>query len=314
MHTDTSGYGLTLADGTQWFLSSDVELRSWLDQFASLFRLKPGRPRGARRLSFWGLNQDESAKAASSDPLTQIAAERDHKGEHWRLWLSWNSTRTWVSSDGGGFAYAFPVADAARADARIGHMWCSLPPVYVQAIAKGGLPLHAALAELGGRGVLFAATGNTGKSTCSRRLPPPWKSWCDDEALVVRDREKNYRAHPFPTWTDYLWRGLNNTWPTEDHVGVSSIFFLEQAEEDAVIPLEQGEAAVRICQSANQIMQIFWPGMERQQRRQATTQLFNNACAMAATIPAFRLRLTLGGRFWVAVEKALPAMSAAPAD
>ena len=181
----------------------------------------------------------------------------------------------------------------------------SLRGIYLQSITTGGLPFHAALAEFGGRGVLFAAAGRTGKSTCSQRLPPPWTSWCDDEALVVRHPQQGYRVHPFPTWSDHLCRDLNTTWPAEHHVALSAIFFLEQAPDNALVPLGSGAAAARICEAARQVLLFQWRGMPPEKRAQSATQVLNNACALAKTVPAYRLRFSLEGRFWEQVETAL---------
>jgi hypothetical protein len=52
-------------------------------------------------------------------------------------------------------------------------------------------------------------------------------------------------------------------------------------------------------------MSNCWDGMSREMKRQWTMRAFENACVMAKTVPAFRLRLTLDGRFWEEVEKAL---------
>jgi SynChlorMet cassette protein ScmC len=306
-----AGYNLTLADGTRWFLTTrDVELRPWLDQLAGILRLKRGAPQDARQLLVVNAAPAQSAGSgtgASSAQPAHAAGRRDAD----RSWSRAGSSLpgAWQSSDGLDFAYTFPAAMTHDADLRLILMWDALGPVYLQAIMAGGLPLHAALAEVDGRGVLFAAAGGVGKSTCTRRLPAPWKAHCDDTALVVRLPDGGYRVHPFPTWTDHLWRGLKTTWPAQQHMPLVAIFFLEQAGHDTASALPPGAAALRMLRSTSQLMKLHWKGLPRAQKRRVTTAAFHNACALAKAIPAFTLHLTLTGRFWEEVQKALRAAS-----
>jgi SynChlorMet cassette protein ScmC len=162
------------------------------------------------------------------------------------------------------------------------------------------------LAELNGQGVLFSASGGTGKSTTCRRLPDYWKPLCDDETLVVLDSNKEYRAHPFPTWSDYLMKRAPNTWDVQYSVPVSAIFFLERADNDEVTHLSASEVSVLMMESASQVC-VHNKTLYRQQPDLAEfrKKLFNNACNLAMKIPAFRLRISLNGKFWEEVENVL---------
>jgi SynChlorMet cassette protein ScmC len=281
-----------------------------MDQLAGILRLKLGAPQGARQLLFVNADPVQSAGSgtgASPAPPAHAAGRRDAD----RSWSRVGSSLpgAWQSADGRDFTYTFPAAMTHHADLRLILMWDALVPVFLQAIMAGGLPLHAALAEVDGRGVLFAAAGGVGKSTCARRLPTPWKAHCDDTALAVRLSEGGYRVHPFPTWTDHLWRGLQTTWPAQQHVPLAAIFFLEQAGHDTASALPPGAAALRMLRSTCQLMKLHWNGLPRAQKRRVTTAAFHNACALAKTVPAFQLHLTIGGRFWEEVQKALHAAS-----
>jgi len=88
-------------------------------------------------------------------------------------------------------------------------------------------------------------------------------------------------------------------------VPLSALFFLERGDEDGVTALGAGEAAVGVTRSAEQVMRVVWEGMPPVQRRRVTTQALENAIALVKEVPAFRLRFTLGGRFWEHVERAL---------
>jgi len=179
----------------------------------------------------------------------------------------------------------------------------SLLPIYLRNLDKKGLSLHSALAEYNGKGILFAAPGGTGKSTCYNRLPDYWKPLCDDETLVVLDKNDTYRAHPFPTWSDYLMKRKENTWDVQYSVPLSAIFFIEQSDHDEIIYIDRREATLSITGSAKQILAIFLHGMKKEQKIDISTKMFNNAFDMAKKIPVFRLLVSLNGQFWKEVEK-----------
>jgi SynChlorMet cassette protein ScmC len=182
-------------------------------------------------------------------------------------------------------------------------MWCSLHPIYQSCQESGGLPLHAALIERDGEGILLAGHGGAGKSTCCQRLPSPWHALCDDESLIVRDGQERYFAHPFPTWSDYLWKRSERTWNVQQFLPLAAIFFLEQADTDEAIPIGQGQAATFINQLAMDICQRNWRHLDRKEETVQRKQFFENACQLAKAAPAFILRITLTGRFWEEIEK-----------
>lgn len=178
-------------------------------------------------------------------------------------------------------------------------------PIYRQSIAQGGLPIHAGLAELNGRGVLLSAPSGTGKSTCCRRLPEYWRPLCDDETLVVLDPPKKYRAHPFPTWSDYFWKHSTMTSDVQYSVPLTSVFFLEQAVTDGIESMGQGKAALMLYESARQACHKFSRLLNSDDQRKLNYQIFNNACAIAKEVPAYRLYVSLHGKFWTEIEQVL---------
>jgi SynChlorMet cassette protein ScmC len=123
--------------------------------------------------------------------------------------------------------------------------------------------------------------------------------------LVVLDEQKKYQAHPFPTWSDYLWKQSNQTWNVQYSVPVCGVFFLEQSDIDDVVPLGRGEAALLISESAMQICEKFWRSVDKHGQKKFREQLFNNACEMAKRIPAYRLHVSLHGKFWEKIEQVL---------
>ena len=181
----------------------------------------------------------------------------------------------------------------------------SISPVYYRAIRSCGLPLHAALVERKGIGILLAGAGGVGKSTCCRNIPSHWRALCDDESLAVLDSAGNYIAHPFPTWSDHSRRLSNGTWNVQYGVPLAAVFFLRPADHDKAIPVGQSQAALLVNESANQVFNRVWIYQDIEQGRAFKSKLLDNACRLARSVPAFILDISLTGRFWEEIERVL---------
>lgn len=288
------GYSLRLSDGKGWQIKASEGLRSWLDRLASIMELKAYNPNGYPQLTFI---RNSSGRKMHWGALP-FTLPQDGWGVH-----NFRALRVWLHPD---VPHVICEIGPERGhDLDVLRMLLSCCPIYYRAQDSGGLPFHAALIERNGTGVLLAGQGNSGKSTCCRRIPPPWHALCDDEALVVRHDSRRYHAHPFPTWSDHFFRRAQRTWNVERHVLLSAIFFLEQSDFDKVIRLGQGEAAVRVLQSAMQV----WNGrgfhLDEEQKEALRRRCFENACELAQAVPAFLLCASLDGRFWEEMEKVL---------
>ena len=277
-------YRLSLSNGNNWWITGDRDRVDWIDELAAIMELRESSLNGSPKLIFTRLSGPGEAGWSAYNYRTI------------RIWRQENSPD--IVCD---------VKDIEHDAAKYISMWCSLQPIYQGSIDIGGLPLHAALAELDGRGILLAAAGGTGKSTCYRRLPDYWKPLCDDEALVVLDEQREYRAHPFPTWTDYIQKRAEGTWPVQYSVPLSGVFFLEQSEFDEVVPIGKSEAALRMNASAIQSCWRYCGVVDKKTKGKFMDKLLDNACAMAKVIPAFGLRASLHGQFWKKIEEAIGA-------
>lgn len=264
--------------------------------------LSESKLKGSPRLIF-------SSKVAANGTINRasdcVSAKLSYKGPNTGWLVSHpDSLRVWCYNNTPDVVCEVKNNDKI-AEIEIINMWLALHPIYQRSMCIGGLPFHAGLIELDGRGVLLAAPGDTGKSTCCRRLPDYWKPLCDDEALVVFDTQKQYRTHPFPTWSNYLWRQSEKTWDVQYSVPLTGVFFLEQAAVDEIKPLGQGQAAVLMAASARQVCEKFWRTLAREDQRAFRKEIFDNACEMAKQIPAYRLCVSLNGAFWNKVEQVI---------
>jgi SynChlorMet cassette protein ScmC len=303
--TYKNGYPLRLANGQGWYIIATEGVKPWVEKLASIMELKSGEPNGLPKLIFI---RRESVAGGSWELISRIKQNtREHlRRNNWKA-HDLKLLQLWSHRDRPDVICDIASEEHPELDfiVNISRMWLSLHPIYQRAMQLGGLPLHSALVERNGIGVLVAAPGSTGKSTCCRRLPPPWYALCDDETFIVRGDKGRYFGHPFPTWSDYIERRSDRTWNVQRHIPVSAIFFLEQAKFDEVIPIGQGQTTVSIFRLALEKFSRSWISLDVDEQRANQKKLFDNACGLAKTIPAFKLRVSLNGQFWEKIEKVL---------
>jgi len=289
-------YCLSLADGNNWFLSEDGEYTELVSEFAGIMRLRKCSENGSPQLLF---SSNKTENSGNHDSQLRV-----YETPLVRILYDENSDKS--------------ICEIKYETIKYINMAYSLRHIYMRSMAIGGLPFHAGLAELNGRGVLFAAAGGTGKSTCCRRLPSYWKPLCDDEALVVLTKSGQYMAHPFPTWSDYTMKHSKNTWDVQYSVPLSAIFFIEQAETDEIIPMSMGHSTIWTVESANETLGNTWTiesanealgniltNASKEEKVAFNKNIFDNAFDIAHNIPAFQFRVSLNGSFWEKIEEVI---------
>jgi SynChlorMet cassette protein ScmC len=300
----TVSYALSLFDGRPWRLTAFGDARPWLNHLASIMRLKPVSP--------------------EADGYRNLLVTRDASVPPWgdlRNFVGPGDVRIAEGAPGGdphaaaqevcfyrlnnGDAVLAEIGPEGTAVGEYVKMQHLFAPVFRSLIAEGGFPFHAAVVVREEGAVAFAGSGGAGKSTCARRIPPPWKALCDDLTIIVREPAGSYRAQPFPTWSDYLWERRRSTCDSSTAVPLRAIFFIEQAEREQATPMGQGEASMVINALAAQMYQPHWQAMDIEARRALRLCLFKNAGDAAKVIPAYLLKVALNGTFWRRAEEAL---------
>ena len=175
----------------------------------------------------------------------------------------------------------------------------------LEAERGGGVLIHGALAEFHGHGVILAGHGGVGKTTAVGRLPWPWRSLCDDTTLVVKDARGGYWAHPWPTWSSFLFGGNGGSWDVQYAVPLAGIFFLNQALEERIEPLKPVAAACLLNESAEQAFISALVHMTPEAVRTHRLRRLDSIVSLAKSIPVFQLHLSVNGAFWPELEKVL---------
>jgi signal peptidase I len=169
--------------------------------------------------------------------------------------------------------------------------------------SRGGLLLHGALAENGSTGVILTGPAQVGKTTASRRLPPPWHSLCDDAALIVNDRKGYYRAHPWPTWSRLYSDGPGGSWDVQRAVPLRAIFFLAQSRDNRVSHIDTGQAIAMLMESVQQVSRTMTRTLKEPEIRALHREQLAAASRVARTIPIYMLHISLNGNFWKEIER-----------
>lgn len=283
-------YRLSLCNGNGWLISADDENLKWLKKFARIMKLQPSSSNNLPRIRFVKMNSGQDVNDVVPDRLQPqkvydfgtIKITYDHRTQNVICEL-----------------------DNIRESIGYVNMCYSLICIYDRLLDVGGLPIHAGLVQIRGRGILLAGRGGVGKSTCCRRMPKPWESLSDDEALIVPDGHGTYRAHPMPTWSDYFTRGAKNTWDVQHSVPIIGIFFIVQSKVDRVEPIGKGKSAMLIAESASQVYMKFPMKLDKSSEINFRRKIFENACDLSRNIQSYYLYVSLTGKFWEHIEDAL---------
>ncbi len=172
--------------------------------------------------------------------------------------------------------------------------------------AQGGILIHGALAEKNGQGIILAGPSDAGKTTASQRLPSSWTSLSDDCTLVVCDDKGQYHAHPWPTWSSFLFNGnQGQSWDVQSSVPLKGIFMLVQDKVDAVKALGSGESACMLYENAEHAWFGLDTDFDQTKKQQLRTRRFNNICELTKAVPSYLLHCSLKGAFWEKIEQEL---------
>jgi SynChlorMet cassette protein ScmC len=292
-------YSLKLANGQGWDIIADKDASQWMKTLASVMELRSSAGCKNFRKIRIRCNAGNDAHLPGKEAHDKWPSS---PGNEWSS-RDLQSIRIWSNSDSDNI-----ICDLARITTTVEsyiQMLNILEPIFSWNLDAGGLTLHSALVERDGKGAFLAAQGHTGKSTCCRRIPYPWRALCDDCALLVKSGPETYRAHPFPTWSDYIMNRRDGTWDVQSSVPASALFFISQSPHDAVIPIDKGEAAISIYWSAAQMLSSKVRSIRPDDLYHLKKQLLENSCEIARAIPAYRLKVSLDGKFWEEMENVM---------
>ncbi len=271
-----TSFRLELSKGQSWTILAEPPVQAWAERLADILELQEGKIDDSSRLIFRKRTDEESAMPGNWESLH----------------LESITLRSCTAA-------ADVICEVPSEHPDLMGIWESVYPIYNRAQRDGGLPVHAALVEKDGRGVLLAGVSSSGKSTCCRRIPPSWNVLCDEETLVLFDPEQNaYLAHPFPTWSRFAGQKKSVSCNVKRTVPLRALFFLEKSATDSILPLGRGRTAMSLLSLASEKCHIDWNRIGRQQRISLRGTLFGNACTMADSLPGFLLRVSRSGRFW----------------
>jgi SynChlorMet cassette protein ScmC len=273
-HCAPTDLGLELADGARWVIGAlDEEAEGTVQELGRVMQLGTGEGKGGGKSRGKGTGR--------------VCVVSGWKGGY------------------GGRTVVCRLGPARGRHAEVFRMERIATAIVEHSLARGGLLLHAALAVRDRYGVLLAGPSGVGKSTASRRLPAPWQSLSDDSVLVVRDKAGRYWAHPWPTWSLLRKKGTVASWPVEQAVPLKALMFLNQSSFDRAEPVGTTLATALVVESALHLIETVTLTQDGYASRAICRKYLRAAWALAAAVPAFRLQVSLTGRFWEEIERAV---------
>jgi SynChlorMet cassette protein ScmC len=297
-------YVLNLGDGSNWYIIATPGTRLWVEKLATIMQLKShvADHQGKQYRIFFTVRSPDRKR--HGEPINFIASEIDQElpMSGWKAY-DFRSLRLC-------YHRAVPdiiceIGNESIDELDIIRMWTAMQCIYLRVQDSGGLPLHAALVERKGKGVLFAGPGGAGKSTLCRNLPRHWYALSDDQSLIVYNGHKSFFAHPVPTWSDYLWHRSEQQWNVEYSVPLTAIFFIERAGVDKIVPIGQGQAALFINRSSTDVCRPLWWDLDVKAKRSIEKKIFDNSCKLAKTVPAYILHVSPESQVWDVIERVL---------
>jgi SynChlorMet cassette protein ScmC len=281
-----NGFRLQFANGMGWRICSTEGAQAWTKKFIEVMSLKPW---DSESLPFYCFHYNEFNTKFMSDPE----------------WFPQKIGPITVYSNPQTLDLICDIGPQVSFQNTIYSMWYSLYPLHRPLLNQGAIPIHSGLVEWKGKGILFSASGGTGKTTTINRLPQDWKILCDDEVLIMKDGYNRYVAHPMPTWSNLLLDKPPKSWAVEGNIPVSAIFFLKQSDRDEVIAIDSGIGTVLINQVSSQILRRSWKLDELSKQLEMKKKLFDLSCELAKELPCLILHISLKGKFWRGIEAVL---------
>ncbi|MBN2199965.1 MAG: SynChlorMet cassette protein ScmC [Candidatus Aminicenantes bacterium] len=293
---------------TVWRIAAGPELEDWMTDFARILSLKrwteDDSERGEDQRTALFLPGPDRSSAEFPDGAFFFTEGARLPSKGWTA-TKLNNLVLWRHALAP--AVIVQLKPEETEESRVAAMSEACLPFYFRVIETGGLPLHAAVLARKDKAVALAASGGTGKSTCARRAPHPWRALGDDLAVVTRADAGGsfFSVNPFPTWSNFFFKRGGGAWRVEERLPLSAIFFLAQSKEDNILRLGQGEAAVNLARSGHQILFGLTRKLPLPELRSLWTEIFDNACRMVRRFPVFLLETSLTGSFWKKIERVI---------
>lgn len=176
----------------------------------------------------------------------------------------------------------------------------------------GGILIHGALIEMNGNGIILAGPSGAGKSTACNRLPSYWNSLSDDAVLVTMKSNREYWAHPWPTWSRVNAGDPSGFVDSGKPVSLAGICFLQKAQNDAIEKLEKRNALGKLLGCAEVATGSLFVELTKSELIKLRQRRFDNLYNLVSSIPQYSMKIYRRGNFWQILEETIITRSSKP--
>jgi len=168
-------------------------------------------------------------------------------------------------------------------------------------------PCHCALVTINGRGAVIGGRGDSGKTTCARRLPKPHRVLADDYALLF-EHQGRLLAQAMPTWSNLTNGNTDYKADCSLITEVATFFFMRQSRDDSVVPINGIEAVTNMNAVLQDLLCVrILSDMPDSLKAQLRNHIFDFAGRIVNGKPIGMLYASLHGNFWHTMESFLNA-------
>ncbi len=173
----------------------------------------------------------------------------------------------------------------------------------LQMVSRGNCaPCHCALIEINGRGAVIGGRGDSGKTTCARRLPKPHRALADDYVMLFVHQGR-LLAQAMPTWSNLHNGDLDYRADCTKITEVDAFFFLKQSRTDHIERIDGIKATSHLNEILQELLTVrVITDMPGTMKKKLRSRIFDFAVQVVDRKPTGILHASLHGEFWNPLE------------
>jgi SynChlorMet cassette protein ScmC len=197
-----------------------------------------------------------------------------------------------------------PVSNAFSTEDYLANMSLVYKNIALRNEVSGGFLVHGIMVVSEKKAMIFAGDSGAGKTTTARRLPSDkWQLYSDDLTLVVKGKDGNYYAYPWPGEKAYRHHELR--YNSSQGILLETIFFIVQNKEVSLMRLPAIKTIAMLQRVTSQAMDLPDPSVNPALVGEMRKNRLKNLSDFVQKVPCYELSLNMIDPFWETIEEVL---------